>query len=73
MAGAHRCPGEGRAPAEGASTWEPGVRTVPWELGEPSGCLVCQRSGFLSGKWDETDLAGLLGGLNNGMRPTSQG
>ena len=49
---------EGRVPTEGAGAWEPGVRTVPWELGEPGGCLVCQISGFLSGKWNETNLAG---------------
>lgn len=50
--------GRAGCPQRGAGAWEPGVRTVPWELGEPSGCLVCQSSGFLSGKWNETNLAG---------------
>lgn len=36
--------------AEGAGTWDPGVQTVPWELGEPGGRLACVSSGFFPGK-----------------------
>ena len=49
----------------GASTWEPGVQSVTWQLGEAGGSLISQSFGLLSVKWDETYLTGLLGGLNS--------
>ena len=58
--------------AEGPSMWDPGVQTVPWELGEPGGRLVCLSSGFFPGKWDKTLLTGLIKQVLGSWIPCSQ-